>query len=121
MKVKVIKMSAAIPTGQRDFFATHELVPTEDNVISSIKNNKFGRNEYLGHFLNFLDCIHYSCSIAIDGPWGCGKSFFVKQAKAILECLNPQIGQSKEQLVHLGNVLSLRHSFLPIYYDAWAK
>ena len=113
-------ISAPSAQQQRDYFATHELAPTDDNIIKSLTEDKFGRNEYLKHFLCFLDHIHYSCSIAIDGQWGCGKSFFVKQAKALLEYYNPQIKTADIAIVDAAQ-LELTHSFLPIYYDAWAN
>ena len=75
------------------------------------------RNSVLRDFLYFLDAIHYSCTIAVDSPWGSGKTFFVKSAQLLLEGWNPNIPMDNE----IDFCMPLRQTFLPIYYDAWAN
>ena len=65
-----------------------ELSPTDDNIIATLKENIFGRNTELGYFLELLNHFEDAYSIAIDGKWGSGKTFFVKQAKLALETCN---------------------------------
>ena len=64
-------------------------------------------------------------SIAIDGKWGSGKTFFVKQAKLALETCNVSISMDGEQRTSIKEMLSsvikvgeLQPQY-PIYYDAW--
>lgn len=65
-----------------------ELKPTIDNLILTFEKDSVGRNKDLLYFIGLLDSIDESFSIALDSYWGTGKTFFVKQIKMILECLN---------------------------------
>ena len=106
---------------KKEFFKSHEIHPTEENIKDSLVRDQFGRIKYLDYFLRFLDLIDAPCSIAIDGQWGSGKTFFVKQAITILEQKNQAIRSSEEHGVTNPtiNQLSLQHTYLPVYYDAW--
>ena len=66
-----------------------ELKPTEENLLSAYKNDQIGRNTDIHAFVDILNSLEDSCSIALDGAWGSGKTFFVKQAKMILESCSP--------------------------------
>ena len=106
-----------------EYFKSYELQPTDDNIKDSLKNDKFGRYRYLDRFIRFLDLINYPCSIAIDGQWGSGKTFFVKQIIQILEQKNNAITPNAEQAEVISNAdnLELQNTYLPIYFDAWAN
>lgn len=67
---------------------TLELQPTIENLIDTYKNDTIGRNVFLHRFVKLLDSLEDSCVIAIDNQWGGGKTFFVKQAKLILDSAN---------------------------------
>lgn len=102
-----------------------ELSPTDDNIIATLKENIFGRNTELGYFLELLNHFEDAYSIAIDGKWGSGKTFFVKQAKLALETCNVSISMDGEQRTSIKETLSsvikvgeLQPQY-PIYYDAW--
>ena len=102
-----------------------ELSPTDDNIIATLKENIFGRNTELGYFLELLNHFEDAYSIAIDGKWGSGKTFFVKQAKLALETCNVSISMDGEQRTSIKEMLSsvikvgeLQPQY-PIYYDAW--
>lgn len=56
-----------------------EVKPTVENLINMLKQDAIGRNEYIRMFLEMLDNIDDSFSISINGDWGTGKTFFVKQ------------------------------------------
>lgn len=98
--------------------ASFEKPPTKQNLHSVLQNNSLKRNDALRHFLRFLDRIDYPCAVALDGRWGSGKTFFVKEAQMILTAENPMIRQ-KDDVLNLPFTLDMQHSFLPIYYDAW--
>lgn len=102
-----------------------ELSPTDDNIITTLNENILGRNTELGYFLELLNHVEDAYSIAIDGKWGSGKTFFVKQAKLALEACNGFIPMKDEQRVDIKETLSsvtkvdeLQLQY-PIYYDAW--
>jgi len=62
--------------------------PTDDNILEMFKNDAAGRNGETKRFLELLNNINISCVIALNGDWGSGKTFFVKQAKLILDACN---------------------------------
>lgn len=64
------------------------LAPTEHNIIDTFLNDSLGRNKEVYNFLQLLYSTDESCSIALHGEWGSGKTFFIKQAKMILDVTN---------------------------------
>ena len=58
-----------------------ELLPTEENLIKTMEMNLLKRNRDLIQFYNLLLLQEGPCAIALDGRWGSGKTFFVKQTK----------------------------------------
>ena len=65
-----------------------ELKPTRENLIRTLVDNTIKRNEDLKQFILLLNSFDTEMSIALDGDWGSGKTFFVKQAQMILEAYN---------------------------------
>ncbi len=108
-----------------------ELKPTIDNLILTFEKDSVGRNKDLLYFIGLLDSIDESFSIALDSYWGTGKTFFVKQIKMILECLNEntyeQLSKDQKQRIKgqwdrllSENKMELQSGVhIPIYYDAW--
>ena len=101
--------------------------PTEENLLSALKDNVLDRNDDLERFYNLLTAQESACSIALDGRWGSGKTFFVKQENLIINAMNSlsNIEMDKRNQI-LGNLKSLHYdesnqddSALAIYYDAW--
>ena len=64
------------------------LDPTEENIRETLLNDQLGRNEELRQFVRLLNSIDGNCTIALDGDWGSGKTFFVKQAQMIIDSFN---------------------------------
>lgn len=99
----------------------YDLKPSEDNLLSTLKNDTIGRNEDIFRFLRMLSTIEDSCSIALNGNWGSGKTFFVKQIKMLLEDING----SKSIFAEIGSTkltadqIRILKSQKCIYYDAW--
>lgn len=69
----------------------YELKPTYNNLFSTYIEDSILRNKDLFYFIKILDTMNDSCSIALNGAWGSGKTFFVKQAKMILDAHNDSI------------------------------
>ena len=107
----------------------YNLEPTEENVLQSLKNDTCGRNDSLKCFLETIDKSASLPVFAINAEWGEGKTFFVLQAKMILEHLNPnckqdaEINGELEQLLNLPNTAmekpNMTRTIFPIYYNAW--
>lgn len=108
------------------------LEPTEDNLKETFLNDHIGRNEELVYFIKMLLDIPCGSTIALNGDWGCGKTFFVKQVKMILDAYNPNndIGELNESdLQDIQNhFLNIQKNYCvqydinryaTVYYDAW--
>ena len=74
----------------------YELKLTDENILQTYLDNSIGRNDDIFRFAYILNNIEDSCSIAIEGDWGSGKSFFVKQLKMFLDANNPCIVSDKD-------------------------
>ena len=57
----------------------YELKPTDENVEKTMQEDIFERNKKIISFLKLLYSIQDNTSICLDGDWGTGKTFFVKQ------------------------------------------
>lgn len=107
---------------------SYELKPTPENIEFAFKKDLIGRNESLFDFLEFLNSIEDDCSIALEGYWGSGKTFFVKQMEMIIKAVNPFVEMDEELRKSIMNEVC-RYTIhynadetikqVPIYYDAW--
>lgn len=99
------------------------LNPTEDNIMKSLEENIFGRNMDLNYFLELLSNIEGPYSLALNGAWGSGKTFFIKQAEMVLNAYNNNFDMDYEQRDKVKNTFRINDSSLQelqcIYYDAW--
>ena len=60
----------------REQMKKYDIQPTEENIKESLKDNVTGRNENVYQLLQLLNHQEGSWSIAINGDWGSGKTFF---------------------------------------------
>ena len=60
------------------------LEPTYENLINHYLHDTIGRNEDLFYFVRMLSELDGGSAVALNGAWGSGKTFFVKQAKMLL-------------------------------------
>lgn len=103
----------------------YDIQPTEENIKESLKDNVTGRNDNVYQLLQLLNHQEGSWSIAINGDWGSGKTFFVKQCKYVLDCLNSSDDSQKgninsEKLFNKENLDDIdKKPFRTVYYDAW--
>lgn len=113
-----------------------DLKPTKENLIEKLKEDSLGRNRSIYRFIQLLLSIEDATSISIDGKWGSGKTFFVKQLKLVLEAYNPNfkisnnndinekdIEQIKEVMSRVDkdflNETLVNNPQVIVYYDAW--
>ena len=99
---------------------------TIENVLESIKENKFNRTQDIIDFIMALEQIEENMFISIDAKWGAGKTFYVRQIEQSLNYLtkktkelnieeNVETAFSKNPL----GSLELEHTYFPVYYNAW--
>lgn len=107
---------------------SYELQPTYKNIKAAFLSNTINRNKELYYFISILDSITGSYSIALDSQWGSGKTFFVKQAKLILDAVNGFTDNcyidGKDAIIQKWNTFVdgktiPRRPQVAIYYDAW--
>lgn len=111
---------------------SYELQSTYENVLNTYLQNTIDRNRDMYRFISLLNAIEDNCSIALDGKWGSGKTFFVKQTKMILDSFNGFIeSQHKEDIEKIKSCwnqykgkneddLNLQPQ-VSVYYDSWAN
>ncbi len=105
----------------------YDIPITKENILSTYEDDLLKRNEYLYDFIKLLLSTNENFSIAVDGAWGSGKTFFIKQLEMLLSVTNPHINSeySEERvaiLKSMGNNIKedLQKALLiPVYYDAW--
>lgn len=99
---------------------------TIENVLESIKENKFNRTQDIIDFIMALEQIEGNMFISLDAKWGAGKTFYVRQIEQTLNYLTRKakkldIEKSIETAFSkslLGS-LELKHTYCPVYYNAW--
>ena len=106
----------------------YDLKPSRENLLKTYKNDSIGRNADVFRFISILDAVEDAYSIALEGNWGSGKTFFVKQTKMVMDAYNEHIhfyeGDDREIIksVHVDNLsidLSKIQPQVCVYYDAW--
>ena len=106
----------------------YDLQPTYENLLHTFTNDTIGRNSDVFHFIDILDNAEDNCSIALEGKWGSGKTFFVKQTKMVLDAHNNSISglceSDRKQIRNIRsnfyrNSASELQSQVCVYYDAW--
>lgn len=110
-----------------------ELQPSKENLLRTFEQDAIERNIDIYRFVNLLNAIEDNCSIALDGAWGSGKTFFVKQAKMVLDAYNEFIGN--HDTAESASIRSRFQTMQPrgqdgamdippqvsVYYDAWSN
>ena len=109
---------------------SYELQPTYDNIFNTFIDDSIDRDRSIYWFIEILNSIEDSCSVALEGHWGSGKTFFVKQVKMVLDALNHNLKdgdkENGESIISIWNRLDNNSNIVwqpqvSIYYDAWAN
>lgn len=82
---------------------TKNLKPTDYNIKKTLKNDSILRNAGLFRFIKLLLLIEEGYTIALDGNWGSGKTFFVKQAKMVFDSFNFHKSSKKDYYRNIVN------------------
>jgi phage-related protein len=101
------------------------LEPNHQNVFETLKSDTLCRNDELWRLAELCDCQENSCAIALNGQWGSGKTFFVKQLQLLFEAYNDLSKMPNNERKEIQNSFSsfeknykLKPSVV-FYYDAW--
>ena len=106
----------------------YDLLPNHENILDTFLHDSLDRNNDIFMFADILDSLETGCSIAIDGSWGSGKTFFIKQAKMFLDANNEHLNTLSEDEKSL--IVSMWRTIfrgkdpayqnqVSVYYDAW--
>lgn len=103
------------------------LLPTDENLIFTIQEDALDRNADLNSFCQLLSHSNSMNSIALDGRWGSGKTFFVKQCALLINAKNSLSNIDKDIAESILKVAKQSNSFegltdnnlLAVYFDAW--
>lgn len=109
------------------------LEPIYENLVHHYLNDTIGRNDDLFYFVRILSGLHSGSAVALNAAWGSGKTFFVKQAKMLIDIHNPNSNIATECL-NQEEIASIKDAYnkynsgaekydMPkmatVYYDAW--
>lgn len=109
------------------------LEPTYENFINHYLEDTIGRNDDLFYFVRILSGLKSGSAVALNAAWGSGKTFFVKQAKMLIDIHNPNSDidiefLNEEEIDPIKKVYN-KYNFgtekydMPkmatVYYDAW--
>ena len=102
----------------------YELQPTDENIRETYLKNTLDRNSDMVGFIMLLNSRERCCSIALDGNWGSGKTFFIKQTKMVIDSLTSNEGIDEDvknmwEATRLQNDTPQLKSQITIYYDSW--
>lgn len=106
---------------------SYEIKPTNENLVKAFSEDVLNRNQDVFKFAEILNSLEDGCSICLDGNWGSGKTFFVKQVKMFLDSNNEFFGSISEDdkcivTCQYGRKTKDIIDFKPqvcVYYDAW--
>ena len=104
-----------------------ELEVTEENILKTLERDVLNRSKDIYNFTNILENIDGNISIALDGAWGSGKTFFVKQLQILFDFYcqkfaDSPINQRTEKIIANNeylNQISITKSYKTVYYNAW--
>lgn len=108
----------------------YDLKPTYKNLLKTYDEDTIGRTEDVLRFVDILNSLEGGCSIALDGNWGSGKTFFVKQAKMVLDAHNrfvdSEAAANRDQIIDIrnqyyGDTITELQPQVCVYYDAWSN
>lgn len=98
----------------------YELEANDINIRNSLIDDKIGNQEYLSSIIRLISNIDDNEVICIDGDWGVGKTFLVKQLMYLIIHYNED---NKEQFKIIenekGDLTNLCENNLVFYYNAW--
>lgn len=93
-----------------------ELIDTEKNIKETIDSDILERNYQIINLMRLLNSMKDNHIISVDGPWGCGKTFFIKQMMYIKEKYKEFSSIKKEDIEIIKD---FDKKYIVLYYNAW--
>ncbi len=106
-------------------YKKYNIDATDENVLQSIKENKYGRMSSVKNFIKSLDMIDSNVFISLDARWGEGKTFYVRQIEWTLKYMTKRILKEDTSNMEEYFINTIKEddliskSYFPIYYNAW--
>ena len=97
----------------------YELEPNDENLKMTIESDFLKRNSKLMTFAKILSSVSDNLTISIDGRWGSGKTFFVKQFKYLVEHIDDYGDERILKECDKENFRKLKENNLIVYYNSW--
>lgn len=94
-----------------------DLEPTKENLKLTIEKDVLRRNSKLVMLATLISNIDENVIISLDGKWGSGKTFFIKQFQYLIE--------NSDELENLNGINykavfeKLKRENVVVYYNAW--
>lgn len=101
-----------------------ELKPTCENILKTIKDDVIKRNDTLKKFISILYSLEDNNIISLNGEWGSGKTFFVKQIEKVISNLNGNVDKEIADFIddfknkELKDI-NIQGKMETIYFNAW--
>lgn len=93
----------------------YDLTFDDESLELSIRNDVINRNRKLIELMKLVNVLDKNFIISIDGDWGCGKTFFIKQLIYLSSCDDISYFSDIDQEV----IKSFSEKHFTIYYNAW--
>lgn len=103
----------------------HDTTVTLKIVEKTLAENIINRNNKLNLFLGMLNSLEAPSIVSLDGAWGSGKTYFVKQIETLGSLPKEQFKDIFSSMANgLTNrngeqILRFRDKFIPYYFNAW--
>lgn len=99
----------------------YELETNEINIHNSLTSDELGNQEYLSSIIRLISNINDNQVICIDGDWGVGKTFLVKQLIHLIKHYKEETSQLQFKLVESekDKLINICDNYLAFYYNAW--
>lgn len=94
----------------------NELKLNDKNIELTLKKDVLNRKKTLLQLVKLLNSLDDNFVISIDGDWGVGKTFFIKQLLYLYENKNYSEYIEKKYIEYINDFKS---KYIPIYYNAW--
>lgn len=97
---------------------TYTLKVNDENIRKTFEEDALGRNEYVLGLVKWINSIENNAILSLEGDWGSGKTFLLKQLELIYE--NKEIiskWKNKSNNINLSDFNFEDAKVL--YYDAW--
>lgn len=109
-----------------DIFQTKELLPEPENIYQAFKTDSVNRVDLVFDLFEMINTPSFEISsIAIDGQWGSGKTFFIQMLMMLIESkankkdLKDEYKDFVLQIERKYNTRETECLITPVYYDSW--